>query len=1158
MAPIATATRSDLFELFPWDKNFEIGIESIDQQHQVLVSILNQLAAALIESTEAFEVDSILDELERYALYHFTTEEAIWQHHFNSGTELLQQHLQTHQNFTTTLIDLRRQRCPSLERMQQLVEFLTNWLAFHILDSDKRMVLMLQQLQQGEGLEEAIRFTNRQMDGAMRQLIEAILKMYATLSSRTMALLREKHLRQGAEQQASRYQHQLWREGVTSTLLRLATSSDSLEQVLSQALQQILSLGHYQLEHKGAIFLLNAAGKLEMVAQHQLSEELQQRCQTIEIGECLCGQAAEGRVVFASHLNEHHPIRLEQMSDHGHYCAPISYRDRVIGVLNLYLPVGHRQSVEEERYIVAITDTLGFVINYLQTDTSLKSALERMSLATDAAQIGIWETHLQQQQLILDERMNLIYDYQPPRHRLSFQQWLRSVVVEDRDIVLEALTDASRGKSPHGCVFRIQTQSGKLRWIEANFIAFYSEHGELQRLVGTNVDVTEVKQAYASLSQSVSQLNEAQRLTKIGSWMLEHRTGHLSWSEEIYRIFEIEPTAFTASYEAFLAMIHPEDRQQVDQAFTASLDLHRPYEIEHRLLMADGRVKYVYERGITRYNHNEQPVVTNGTVQDITERKQQEMALRQSEQRYRAFLDIVPTSLITVNQQGKITEINQYHISHIGNNLQSKGAYLGHRIDQHPSVVSAGLAKSYRRVLQGEPLDLQDVNFPLTTGGKSRIFNIKGTPLIVNGTVVGAIFVHEDVTERVNYQQNLQREVEARTEELRLAKEEAEAASRAKSDFLASMSHEIRTPMTAILGMTRLALKSGLPPRQANYIRKTYSSAENLLGIINDILDFSKIEAGKLELEQVSFQLNEVIGNTLNLVKFKAEERSIMLAIKIEPRMSFRYVGDPLRLTQILTNLVSNAVKFSHDGDTVTIHIASEQPPQDERVWLHFAIEDHGIGIEAEQLQRLFQSFSQAESSTSRKYGGSGLGLTIVQRLAALMQGRVWVESEPDKGSTFHVVVGLLVPDESKPAPLSGEQEREQQLHEALQRLQNRAILLVEDNEMNRELVYDIFADEGIAIDSATNGAEALTQLQQRKYDIILMDCQMPVMDGYEATRRIRQQRQWDSVVVIALTANVMQQEIDRVLAVGMSDHIPKPFDPEQMFITLAKWVERK
>ncbi|UVW27205.1 hybrid sensor histidine kinase/response regulator [Massilia sp. H6] len=388
-----------------------------------------------------------------------------------------------------------------------------------------------------------------------------------------------------------------------------------------------------------------------------------------------------------------------------------------------------------------------------------------------------------------------------------------------------------------------------------------------------------------------------------------------------------------------------------------------------------------------------------------------------------------------------------------------------------------------------------------------------------------------------------------RTQAMQAAMLRAQASTRLKSEFLANMSHEIRTPMNAIIGMSRLALMAESDPRQRNYLGKILGASQHLLGVINDILDLSKIEAGKLALESVAFELDELLGQLASMTGLSTGAKGIELVFRVGPEVPQQLVGDPLRLGQVLLNLAGNAVKFTERGEIV---VSVDLCRADRHgVTLRFAVSDTGIGMNADQLARLFQSFSQADGSTTRKYGGTGLGLSISKQLVELMQGSITVTSTPGAGSSFsfELPLGLATDAPSAPAPArpSGA---------ALAGLDGARILLAEDNANNREVALDFLAAARIRVDIAHNGREAVRLAAAGDYDLVLMDIQMPELDGLDATREIRAVAGLSALPIVAMTAHASPQDRARSLAAGMNDHINKPIDPDLLFCTLLKWID--
>ena len=519
-------------------------------------------------------------------------------------------------------------------------------------------------------------------------------------------------------------------------------------------------------------------------------------------------------------------------------------------------------------------------------------------------------------------------------------------------------------------------------------------------------------------------------------------------------------------------------------------------------------------------------------------------AMTAAEDKVNTIIDVAPQPLMIIGSDGTVQRANKQASLLFGSDNKS---LIG-------VSVESLMPEKYRRAHVGQRHD-----YIANTGAKEDaamrremlVRRTDGTHLPVETSLA---YMHSDKEPLIIatfYDLSERKAVEQAMIE---AKAAAEAATESKSNFLAIMSHEIRTPMNAIIGMSYLALRTSLAPKQRNYIEKAHYSAESLLGILNDILDFSKIESGKLELEENDFRLEDVMDNITNLIGLKAEEKGVTLNFKVAPAVPCALIGDCLRLGQILINLSSNAVKFTPAGGEVLIG-AEVKENSDDTTLIHFLVQETGLGLTPEQQSRLFQSFTQADSSTTREYGGTGLGLAISKNLTTMMGGKIWVESNIHEGSTFHFTVRLkrqLGAPSQRRSTISKPQEVSDV---TIAKLKGAKILLVEDNEFNQELAIELLRSNDISVELAVNGQEAIERLEEETFDGVLMDCLMPVMDGYIATRKLREQERFKALPIIAMTANTMTGDKEKALQAGMNDHIPKPVCVNEMFAIMAKWI---
>ena len=400
--------------------------------------------------------------------------------------------------------------------------------------------------------------------------------------------------------------------------------------------------------------------------------------------------------------------------------------------------------------------------------------------------------------------------------------------------------------------------------------------------------------------------------------------------------------------------------------------------------------------------------------------------------------------------------------------------------------------------------------------------------------------MNKELTDEIEYVKRMEKE-------LKQAKDKAEEMSQAKGEFLANMSHEIRTPMNGVIGTLQLLADTDLGETQQEYVDTAHKSAYSLLTILNDILDLSKIEAGKLNIETIPLDIREIVADLVTLHTMTAEEKCIELSAAIDDHLPSVVVGDPTRIRQILANLISNALKFTEKGHVkVKVQCVSGD---DESADIRFEVEDTGVGIEEEVKDRLFNEFTQADGSTTRKYGGTGLGLAIVKQLVEMMHGQFGVDSVSGEGSTFWFELPLTVGEQQQ---LKAPQDQEQVLKEKL----SGHVLLVEDNPINQMVARKMLEKIGLESSLAADGQQALDMLAENTFDAVLMDCQMPVMDGFEAARRIREQQVLNGLPVIAMTANVMEGDREKCLSAGMNDYIGKPVVEADLKKTLSRWLD--
>ena len=855
---------------------------------------------------------------------------------------------------------------------------------------------------------------------------------------------------------------------------------------------------------------------------------------------------------------------------------------------------------------------------------------------------------------------------------------------EDIDsIKKEVQSNIKNGKNTFGRSYRLRRKSGEYRWFYDFTMLERDEEGGVESIRGYMFDQTHLKDVEDSLRKERQYLENIIKGTNVGTWEWNIQTGKTvfneRWAEIIgYSLEELYPV----SIHTWLNFLHPDDKKisqkLLEEHFNKELDY---YEIECRMRHKNGQWVWVLDRGcVSSWTKDEKPLLMSGTHQDITKRKEmEEEIIRISERLALAVkagnvgiweLDIMNGTLIWDEAMYELYGIR-------GDNFS--GAYEAWECGLHPNDL-----EFCRQCVNDAILGKSDFNPEFRVVWQDgSIHHIKANGMVVRdkqGTPLKMIGTNWDITDRVYYE-----------EELIKAKEQAESANVMKSQFLANMSHEIRTPMNGVLGFIDLLQRTNLSSEQKDYVKEAQNASEILLYLINDILDFSKIEAGKLTIENTNFKIRTAVEDTVSILVPKALEKHVELHTMIKANVPEEVIGDPARLRQILNNLISNAIKFTEKGE-ININVDCIEK-NNEKILLIIEVQDTGIGISEQSIEKLFKPFMQADASTTRKYGGTGLGLAISRELVKLMQGELTVKSEIGKGSTFTISllletvkrtkesnnldnftgINVLIVDDNnnnrkivrsyleevgcnifeaedankaitvilmnsnnekkidlaivdlqmpgmngyqlattlgtipfakdvklvlmtsaaqkrgvaKEHGFSGylakpirrdelltctlkvlglQKETHFQPESITSYTANEVkepfqpnILLVEDNEMNRKIIITMLKHNNMTCDIAVDGSEAVKAVAQKDYDIVFMDCQMPVMDGYEAAEKIREMEgSKKHTLIIAMTANAMEGDREKCMKAGMDDYLSKPIDFDIMFSMIESNVKSR
>jgi PAS domain S-box-containing protein len=752
----------------------------------------------------------------------------------------------------------------------------------------------------------------------------------------------------------------------------------------------------------------------------------------------------------------------------------------------------------------------------------------------------------------------------------------------DAEVVARIRQQLARGKGFHELLLNYR-RDGTPYWVDIEVQPIHDEKGKLTHFMAIEQDVTIDVERERKLRENEQLLQESAAIAHVGGWELVLGQPGPRWSDETCRIHEV-PVGYQPTLEEALNFYPPESRQLIENVLTRAIQTGEEWDVECWLRTSTGKSRRVRVRGRPEY-HNGKCYRLTGIIQDVTEQYQQSEC-------YAALVDAIPDALILTDSDFTIRHTHNTNILPAGCRLiQDNSPRLS--FDCLDPEQRAYFLESLRAV--GETHKPITVHYRTDSAQGERHLEIRGIKTVFSDY----LFLIRDVTEQRLAERELIR-----------ARKAAEEASNAKSEFLAVMSHEIRTPLNVILGVARILLDTDLDKQQKENCNILLRAGESLLDIVNDILDFARIESRSIELEKVAFDLHQAVEDVLEMMSMQANDKGLALALWIDLQTPRVVIGDHARFRQMVVNYVNNAIKFTQSG---YIYVRLTAPAVDR---IRVEVEDTGIGLPPEKLAHIFEPFIQADSSTTRKFGGTGLGLAIVKDLASLMHGKVGAQSEPGKGSCFWFEIALV----GYPAPLLSElkvptiqlmgsgprlmvlrrmmtdiaatysidkertvtidadsllspivgnrllginiesvsiKQANTDVSEAVN-LQGARVLLVEDNVMNQKVAVRLLNKVGCSVDVAANGKEALSVAMRLDYDAILMDCQMPIMDGWEATRRLRQfGGKLSRIPIIGLTAAVTEAELRRCVEAGMNDYLTKPVDFRRLGQTLCRFIRR-
>ncbi|WFE67815.1 PAS domain-containing protein [Thiomicrospira sp. R3] len=695
--------------------------------------------------------------------------------------------------------------------------------------------------------------------------------------------------------------------------------------------------------------------------------------------------------------------------------------------------------------------------------------------------------------------------------------------------------------------YRLIDKGGRVRWVYDYTRPSYDANGEVLTVYGYIIDQTEQIQAKLQAEQAQQQLELALEASETGLWVWDVQTNHINWSDQAFAQLGYPPQAFEVTLQRFQSGLHPDDAQSVLSQIEKQMAEQKVFNVEFRFQNAQGGWTWLQGRGrVTKSNAQGTPIEMMGVHIDISATKKIQLELQEQTELYLNLVESHPFFINRFLPDTTTLYANKTMAQFFG---ASQEQMHGSRwIDALPIADQPPALEALSRCSFEHPIS---VNVNQVCDAQGELRSVKWTT-----------HAFYDESRQLRYFQSVGQDITeqlALEDKLKHAKQQAEAANQAKSEFLANMSHEIRTPMNGIIGLSELAMKQDDVEILHEQLDKIYHSGRLLLGIINDILDFSKIEAGKLEIDPQPFFIDKLFDGLASLFAIQLQSKPVKLHFDMPAMPARALIADSLRLRQVLINLLGNAIKFTDQGE-VRVSVSECQHPKPSlttdqgflpnETCLCFEVKDTGIGMSSSQKQKLFQAFEQADTSITRKHGGTGLGLVISQRLIDLMGGgAIDVESEVGQGSCFRFYLPFQVATEEQTLALKLQTFD----HQDLVRLKGH-VLLVEDNTINQEVARNQLINLGLRVTLAENGQQALDSCRDQYFDLVLMDIQMPLMDGYQATCAIREFDQ--DTPIIALTAAAMIEDKKKALTLGMNDHLSKPIDRVELTNLLGRYLK--